>query len=118
MKEHDDPLQELSFVPAFEEIAVQYEPGTTTEVKLHDGSRLLLRKLEEPYDATDRAKALARLSETHAKAEVLTGLLFVDPAAPSYVDLLSLDDRPLATLPDSVVRPAKAALDEAMEELK
>lgn len=117
-KEHDDPLQELSFVPAFEELAVQYEPGTATEVKLHDGSRLFLRKLEEPYDATDRARALARLTEARAKAEVLTGLFFLDPSAPSFVDLLALDERPLATLPEGAVRPPRAALDEAMEELR
>jgi len=118
IKEHDDPLQELSFVPAFEELAVEYEPGTATEVRLHDGSRLLLRKLEEPYDASDRAKALARLSAAHAGGEVLTGLLFIDPAAPSFVDLSALDDRPLATLPDEVVRPPRSALDELMAALK
>jgi 2-oxoglutarate ferredoxin oxidoreductase subunit beta len=118
MKEHDDPRQEISFVPAFEEIAVQYEPGTATEVRLHDGSRLILRKLEEPYDTSNRAAALARLCEAHAKGEVLTGLFHLDPAAPTFLDLLALDDRPLATLPDEVVRPPKAALDEVLAELR
>ena len=118
VKEHDDPLQELSFVPAFEEITVEYEPGTAREVRLHDGSRLVLRKLEEPFDPTDRVKALARLSHAHAAGELLTGLFFIDPAAPSFLDLCSLDDRPLATLPDEVVRPPRAALVEVMEELK
>jgi 2-oxoglutarate ferredoxin oxidoreductase subunit beta len=118
VKEHDDPLQEISFVPAFEEIAIQYEPGTATEVKMHDGSRLLLRKLEESYDTSDRARALARLSEAQAKGEILTGLFFLDPAAPSFVDLLSLDGRPLATLPDDVVRPPRAVLDEVMAALR
>src|SRR5881398_1458946 len=54
MKDHDEPLHEVSFVPFFEDIAVDYEPGTTTEVTMHDGSRVLLRKLEETYDPTDR----------------------------------------------------------------
>jgi 2-oxoglutarate ferredoxin oxidoreductase subunit beta len=118
VKEHDDPLQEVSFVPYFEEITVEYEPGTAREVKLHDGSRLILRKLEEPYDPTDRAKALARLSEAHVKGETLTGLLFIDPAAPTFLDLLALDERPLATLPDEVVRPSREALDQLMAELR
>jgi 2-oxoglutarate ferredoxin oxidoreductase subunit beta len=118
VKEHDDPLQELSFVPSFEELTVEYEPGTATEVRLHDGSRLILRKLEEPYDPTDRAAALARLSTARAAGELLTGLIFIDPAAPSFLDTSSLDDRPLATLPDDVVRPPKAVLDEVMESLK
>jgi len=118
VKEHDDPLQEVSFVPYFEEISVQYEPGSVAEVKLHDGSRLILRKLEEAYDATDRVKAQTRISEAHAKGEVLTGLFFVDPAAPTFVDLLALDDRPLATLPDEALRPSRAVLEELMGELR
>jgi 2-oxoglutarate ferredoxin oxidoreductase subunit beta len=118
VKEHDDPLQELSFVPSFEDITIQYDPGTATEVTLHDGSRLVLRKLEESWDTTDRARTLARLTEAHAKGEILTGLYLLDPAAPSFVELLSLDDRPLATLPDEAVRPPRAALEELMAGLR
>src|SRR6201981_1323603 len=60
-KDHDEPLQEISFVPVFEDITVEYDPGSTVEVTMHDGSRLRLRKLEEDYDPTDRIKALHRL---------------------------------------------------------
>src|ERR1700746_1811755 len=61
MKDHEEPLQNISFVPHFEDIEVEYDPGTTIEVSMHDGSRLQLRKLEEDYDPTDRIKALHRL---------------------------------------------------------
>ncbi len=54
MKDHEEPLQEVSFVPAFEDIAVDYDPGTTIDVTMHDGSHLRLRKLEEEYDPTNR----------------------------------------------------------------
>ena len=47
VKDHDDPLEEVSFVPFFEDISVDYEPGSTQEVTMHDGSRLFLKKLEE-----------------------------------------------------------------------
>src|SRR5512142_3304806 len=78
MKDHDAPLQELSFLPSFEEIRVDYDPGTTIDVTLHDGSHLRLRKLEEGYDPSDRVKAVGRLMEASGKGEVLTGVLFVD----------------------------------------
>ena len=39
MKDHEEPLQEVSFVPAFEDIDVDYDPGTTIEVTMHDGSQ-------------------------------------------------------------------------------
>src|SRR6202158_3713845 len=36
MKEHDEPLQEVSFVPVFDDITVDYDPGTTVDVTMHD----------------------------------------------------------------------------------
>ncbi len=118
VKEHDEPLQELSFVPAFEDIAVEYAPGTTVDVTLHDGSKLRLRKLEEGYDPRDKIVTVRRLMEAHAQGEVLTGVLFVDTSAESFVDKLHLPDRPLATLPEEAVRPPRAVLDEVMESLR
>jgi 2-oxoglutarate ferredoxin oxidoreductase subunit beta len=118
MKDHDAPLQELSFIPAFEEIQVDYDPGTTTEVRLHDGSRLRLRKLEEGYDPSDRAGAVARLMEAARGGEVLTGVLFVDARAPSFLEGMAVVDEPLATLPEERTRPPRAALDEIMASLR
>jgi 2-oxoglutarate ferredoxin oxidoreductase subunit beta len=118
MKDHDAPLQELSFIPGFEDISVEYDPGTTVNVTLHDGSQLWLRKLEEGYDPSDRAKAVARLMESAKTGEVLTGVLFVDPKAPSFVDVLGVVDAPLATLPQDVTRPPKAVLDEIVEAMR
>ena len=118
MKDHDAPIHELFYVPPREDIAVDYDPGTTVEVTLHDGSRLRLRKLEEGYDPCDRIRALTRLLESAQKGEVLTGLLFVDVRAPSFVDLLGLPDAALATLPEAMVRPPRQALDEIVERLR
>ena len=50
MKDHEEPIHELSFIPSYENIAVDYDPGSTVSVKMHDGSRLQLRKLEDGYD--------------------------------------------------------------------
>ncbi len=118
MKDHEEPLQEVSFVPAFEDITVDYDPGTTVEVTMHDGSRLRLRKLEEEYDPTNRIEAITRLNEAHEKGEVLTGVFYVNTKAPSFVDLLNMTDEPLATLPESVVRPGREVLEQVMEELR
>jgi 2-oxoglutarate ferredoxin oxidoreductase subunit beta len=118
MKDHDAPLQELSFIPSYEEIEVAYDPGTTLDVEMHDGSRLRLRKLEEGYDPGDRIHAVGRLMEAQRKGEVLTGVLFVDPKAPTFVDALHLVDEPLATLPEARVRPPRAALEEILERLR
>ena len=118
MKDHEEPLQEINFVPHFEEIDVEYDAGTTVEVTMHDGSRLRLHKLEEEYDATDRIEAVRRLMEAHEKQEVLTGVLYVNPKAPTFIDMLNMTEQPLATLPESVTRPGREVLEQCMEELR
>jgi 2-oxoglutarate ferredoxin oxidoreductase subunit beta len=49
---------------------------------------------------------------------MLTGIFYVNPQAPTFVDLLNLVDQPLAKLPESMVRPPRKALDEIMESLR
>jgi len=118
VKDHDEALQEMSFVPHFEEIDVEYDPGTTVNVTMHDGSHLQLRKLEEDYDPTDRIAAMKRLSEAHDKGEVLTGIFYVNTKSPSFLDMLNMVGEPLATLPESLTRPGREVLEAAMEELR
>jgi len=118
VKDHEETLQEMNFVPHFQEIDVEYDPGTTVEVTMHDGSHLQLRKLEEDYDPTDRIQAITRLTEAHDKGEVLTGLFYVNTKSASFLDMLNMVDEPLATLPESLTRPGREALEAAMEELR
>jgi 2-oxoglutarate ferredoxin oxidoreductase subunit beta len=116
--DHEEPLQEINFIPAFEEIAVEYDPGTTVEVTMHDGSRLRLRKLEQDYDPTNKIQAITRLNQAKEKDEMLTGVLYVNTQAPTFLDMLNTADEPLATLPASMVRPGREVLEQVMEELR
>jgi len=118
MKDHDEPLQEISFTPSFEEIDVDYDPGTTVDVTMHDGSHLRLRKLAEDYDPTDKLLAIKTLTEAHHKGDTLTGVFYIEPTKPTFMDLLHVTDEPLATLPAEAVRPPKAVLDEVMESFR
>src|SRR5271167_2247412 len=49
MKDHEEPLHDINFVPAFQEIDVDYDAGSSLNVTMHDGSSLRLRKLEQDY---------------------------------------------------------------------
>ncbi len=118
MKDHEEPIQDINFIPAFEEIDVDYDPGATVQVTMHDGSRLELHKIEEDYDPTDRVRAITRLHEARDKGEVLTGIFYVNPTAPTFMDVLNVTDDPLATLPESVIRPGREVLEEVMEGLR
>ena len=117
MQENDEPINEIGFVASFDEIEVDYSSGETYEVEMHDGSNLRLRKLLEDYDPTDNANAVRTLMEAHDKDEILTGVFYIDTQKETFTELLNLVDEPLATLPESLTRPPKAALDSLMASL-
>jgi 2-oxoglutarate ferredoxin oxidoreductase subunit beta len=118
VKDHDVPLHELDFIPYFDEIHVDIGEGETSDVPLHDGSILRLKKLGRDYNPTDKMGAIRTLHEAEAAHEVVTGILYVDTHARNYFETLHMVDTPLAALPQSVTRPSAAALDEIMEELR
>ncbi|MGC9293349.1 MAG: hypothetical protein ACP5EP_11625 [Acidobacteriaceae bacterium] len=118
LQAHDDVIAEADFVPGFDEITADYDAGKAYDVKLHDGSRLTLRKLHEEYDPTDRVSAIKALMEASERGEVLTGVLYIDPKKPTFTDLLNMVPEPLATLPESMTRPPKKVLEEVMESLR
>src|SRR5205814_784511 len=90
MQEHEEAITEVGFVPHFEDISVDYEPGTTFDVRMHDGSHLRLRKLHEDYDPTNKVNAVKALMEAHDRGEVLTGVFYIDTTKPNFVDLLNV----------------------------
>jgi 2-oxoglutarate ferredoxin oxidoreductase subunit beta len=53
--------------------------------------------------------------QAHEHGEVLTGVFYVDTTKPSFTDMLNLVDEPLATLPESRVRPSREVLDQIMK---
>ena len=43
MKEHDEPIHEIDFVPHFDDIAVEIAEGESREVTMHERSAIRLR---------------------------------------------------------------------------
>jgi 2-oxoglutarate ferredoxin oxidoreductase subunit beta len=118
VKDHEEQLNELDFVPFYEDISAEIPEGEVKEVEMHDGSKLRIKKLGRDYDPTNKFDALKAIDESNKNGEVLTGVYYVDTSKPNFLDMLSIDAAPLATLPESKIRPPKEALDEAMEELR
>ncbi len=118
LQENDEPINEIGFIASFDDIEVDYDSGEVYNVEMHDGSQLRLRKLLEDYDPTDKANAVRTLMEAHAKDEILTGVFYIDAHKDTFVDQLNLVDEPLATLPESVTRPPKSALESLMANLQ
>jgi 2-oxoglutarate ferredoxin oxidoreductase subunit beta len=112
-KDHEAPLHEISFVPKLDEILLtdDFAPGTNIEVCLHDGSMILLKKLEMDYDPTDRWQALRILEESQQKNWLVTGLIYIDCDSPSLIDRFNLPDTPLNRLTENDLRPSSESLD-------
>jgi 2-oxoglutarate ferredoxin oxidoreductase subunit beta len=118
VKEHDAPLHEVTFVPYYENIEVDYEPGETREVSMHDGSKVLLKKLDRDFDPTDRDRSLQIIQEGRRTNRIMTGLLHLDETKAALDEDLGLVPEPLASLPLERVRPPREALEEIMRGLQ
>ncbi|MBI3680196.1 MAG: 2-oxoacid:ferredoxin oxidoreductase subunit beta [Acidobacteria bacterium] len=118
VKDHEIPLQDLNYIPYYEEIGIEMAEGEVLDVRLHDGSLLRLKKLDRDYDPYNKMAAIAAIHEGEQKGEVLTGILYIEQGRDTLHDFLNMVDEPLATLPESRVRPSRQALDMIMEELR
>ncbi|MCJ7678786.1 MAG: 2-oxoacid:ferredoxin oxidoreductase subunit beta [Anaerolineales bacterium] len=117
-KEHEDPIHDMSVIPEREEIHVDYEPGQSTTVEMHDGSRLVLKKLEREYNPRDRMAALRLLEQSRVHNELITGLLYLNDEQPILQDIAGLVDTPIAALPPEALRPSRESLEKLLAEFR
>ena len=118
MKDHDEPLHEVDFIPSFVDLDVEFDEGATTDVEMYDGSRLRLKKLDRHYNPTDALAAVRAIHESRVSHEVLTGILYLDQESPTLLEKLRMVPEPLATLPEHRVRPSRAVLDRIVDEYR
>lgn len=111
VREHNEAVNRLDVITPRAPLSIDHEPGTTQLVTQHDGSVLSLHKLGEHYDPSDRVAALNYLGERHALGEIVTGLLFVDPASEDLHQGLGTVETALNSLGTADLVPGAKALD-------
>ncbi len=110
-RQHEAPLHDIAFVPTRKSIILdEFKEGETKEVTLHDGSIVVLKKLEKDYDPTDKYQALRMLEEAERNRWLITGLIYVDPDQPALYDYMNLVEEPLNRVPAEKLRPSVEAL--------
>lgn len=118
-KEHEIALHDITYVPARDEITIEdFEEGSAREVTLHDGATIVLKKLDRDYDPTNIFEALRVLYEAEQNNWLLTGILYVNPNAPTIFDMYNLPDTPLNRLPAEKLRPSRESLDRIMQQMQ
>ncbi len=118
-KQHQEPLQDITYIPQYDTIEFEeIEPGTVQTVEMHNGSHVVLKKLDpEKHDPTDKLAAVSLLEESRVQHEFITGLIYVDQNRPTLAETSHIVDTPLVQLPDERLRPPREALDKIMEQL-
>ncbi len=109
-RDHIETGVVMDFVPAREEIVTEYDPGTTKEVTLHDGSAIHLHKAESDYDPSNRLEAINKVQEYKDKGKILTGLIYLDPEAAEFHEMLDTSEVPLNQMTDKELCPGAETL--------
>ncbi len=111
VREHNEAVNSLDVILPRDKIETSYAPGELRRVVQHDGSVLMLRKLGDDYDPTDRISAMNHLHERAALGEIVTGLLFVDESGEDMHRNLNMVETPLNRLGDADLCPGASALE-------
>ncbi len=104
------PAIHTDFIPPAKHIAAAYAEGEAMPVTLHDGSQILLRKVHEDYDPTDRSFAFHFIRDKLKVGEYVTGLLYIDESKPNFHELKKTPERPLNQIPYDELSPGSETL--------
>ena len=118
VRDHNEAVNRLDLIEGRAEITADYAPGEVIDVAQHDGSVLRLRKLAQDYDPTNRIKVMNHLQERAAAGEVVTGLLYLDPAAADLHEHLNTVETPLNQLSERQLCPGAAVLEKINASLR
>lgn len=110
-RENKVAINSIDFIPEHEEIEVsEYEDET--EVQMHDGSWIVLKKVGADHDPTSKIAASTLLEESNAGNKFITGLIYIDEERENLVEMLNLTPEPLSQLPAEKLRPSPQVLEE------
>ena len=74
-------------------------------------------RLDAEYDPTDKHLAYRTLEDARKQQKLLTGIFYIEPQTPNFLDILQMTDTPLAQLSEAQTRPSRQALANLMAEL-
>lgn len=111
VREHNEAVNRIEFIPRRQPIEITQTSGTTRPVTLHDGTTIQLAKLDGSHDVSSAADALARIAAYHARGEIATGLLYIDPEASDMHEHLDTTAIPLNQLGAAELVPGGDALE-------
>jgi len=117
-RRHRRSAVETDFVPPREPIRASYAEGEVVAVEMHDGSRVLLRKVSRDYEPRNRGAALDYIRTRQRAGEIVTGLLYIGKDEPDLHDINHTTRVPLNALPYESLCPGAEALAQLQKRFK
>jgi 2-oxoglutarate ferredoxin oxidoreductase subunit beta len=77
---------------------------------MHNGSTIMLRKVDKDYDPRNRGTAIEYIQHHNAMGEIVTGLLYIDEDKGDMHELSETAAMPLRDLPYERLNPGREAL--------
>jgi 2-oxoglutarate/2-oxoacid ferredoxin oxidoreductase subunit beta len=111
VRDHTEATGTVDFVPMRKEITTDYEPGSTQQVTLHDGSVIHLHKMSETLDPFNRGSAIIELENHRENGSILTGLIYMDKDSRDLHEVLETSQRPLNQLEEGDLCPGNKMLE-------
>jgi 2-oxoglutarate ferredoxin oxidoreductase subunit beta len=118
VREHNEAVNRLDVITGRAPIKIDQAPGTVKVVEQHDGTTLVLRKLNADYEVSDRLAAQTFLQHHAAKGQIVTGLIYLDHEPEDLHGNLNTIEAPLNTLGDADLVPGAAALEKINASLR
>jgi 2-oxoglutarate ferredoxin oxidoreductase subunit beta len=115
---HDERINDFTYVAPQDDILVEYAPGEAVDVDLHDGSKIVLKKLDGKHDPTDRMAAIRLLEDARARQQFITGLIYINNDRQNLAEHENLGDAPLVHLPEAKTRPSRESLEKIIAGMK
>lgn len=110
VREHIEATSTIDFVPIQEEILVNYQEGSKKDIVLHDGSHILLNKLDNNWDPLDKNSAFNALHKARQNQEILTGLIYFEDNPVDLNSMLNTTKIPLNKLSEKDLCPGSRIL--------
>jgi 2-oxoglutarate/2-oxoacid ferredoxin oxidoreductase subunit beta len=114
VRDHYDEVVHADFVAPAQAITTSYAEGDVMPVTMHDGSRIVLRKLDPTYDPTHRGKAFNFIRDKQAQGEYVTGLIYLDENSRELHEANATSSTPLNQLPYAKLTPGSGKLEKIL----
>ena len=106
------------YIAPFSEIEVQYDEGTSVEVDLHEGGKVVLHKADDNFSPLDRGQSIKAINDASDKGELLTGLLYINESQPDFTETENTVTKPLNQIAFEDLCPGSKALHKLLEGYK